>query len=104
MATKRQELEGIARREDLAVIAMAETARVVAQAEGEARGCLGKAALDEPLFVLRAQDRCAPYAVRAWVERARASGDVPPAKLEEAQTLLAAMELWQEQHGCKWPD
>lgn len=31
-------------------------------------GCFAKAALDEPIFVLRAQDRSAPKLVRQWAE------------------------------------
>lgn len=34
-------------------------------------GCFAKAALDEPLFVLRAQDRSAPKLVRQWAETFR---------------------------------
>jgi hypothetical protein len=31
-------------------------------------GCLAKAADDEPIFVLRAQDRLAPAAVYNWID------------------------------------
>lgn len=34
-------------------------------------GCFAKAALDEPLFVLRATDRSAPKLVRQWAESFR---------------------------------
>lgn len=34
-------------------------------------GCFARAALDEPLFVLRAQDKSAPKFVRAWAEQFR---------------------------------
>lgn len=36
------------------------------KAAAQGRGCLGRAADDEPLFVLRAQDKSAPYVVRHW--------------------------------------
>jgi hypothetical protein len=34
-------------------------------------GCFARAALDEPLFVLRAQDVSAPALVREWAEQFR---------------------------------
>jgi hypothetical protein len=34
-------------------------------------GCFAKAALDEPLFVLRAQDKSSPGLVRKWAEQFR---------------------------------
>ena len=34
-------------------------------------GCFAKAAMDEPLFVLRAQDKSSPKFVRAWAEHFR---------------------------------
>jgi len=52
MATKQQTLEAAARGE----------------------GCLGRAADDEPVFVLRAHDRIAPAIVRQWAEKARGLG------------------------------
>lgn len=59
----------------------------------------------EPLFTLRAQDRCAPYAVRAWAERARGTGEVPAEKIAGAMERADAMEQWQERTGrARWPD
>lgn len=74
---------------------------LAAMAEG--RGCLGKAAMDEPLFVLRAHDRIAPAAVRDWAERARRLG-VHADKVDEAMSLAMRMEVWQRAHGFKEPD
>lgn len=59
-------------------------------ARGE--GCLGKAADDEPLFVLRAQDASAPSIVRQWVSWN--VGTLAPEKREEALALAARMEAW----------
>jgi hypothetical protein len=42
------------------------------KAEEMNSGCFARAALDEPLFVLRAQDKSAPALVRQWAERFRA--------------------------------
>lgn len=68
-------------------------------------GCLNKAADDEPVFLLRAQDRLAPATVRDWCERARRAGDTPDEKVNEAGAVAIAMERWQEQTGRrKFPD
>lgn len=55
--------------------------------------CLNKAADDEPVFVLRAQDACAPTHVRDWAEHAELRG-CDPAKVAEARALADAMEAW----------
>jgi hypothetical protein len=62
--------------------------------------CLQKAAEDEPIFVLRAQDRLAPEIVRQWADRAREFG-CPEPKVQEAYSLAARMEQW---HTRKFPD
>jgi hypothetical protein len=67
----------------------------------EARhGCFAKAADDEPLFALRAQDALAPALVRMWCELAVLHG-CPPEKLAEARQLALAMERWPNR---KFPD
>ena len=40
----------------------------------QGKGCLGKAADDEPVFILRAQDKCAPQHVREWANHAELRG------------------------------
>lgn len=67
-------------------------------------GCFAKAALDEPLFVLRAQDRSAPKLVRQWAETFRqhhlkvgtAGHELAKAisKHTEALEVADAMEEW----------
>lgn len=56
-------------------------------------GCLGRARLDEPLFVLRAKDPIAAAVVRQWVLLARAGG-LHSEKLAEAELLADRMESW----------
>lgn len=56
-------------------------------------GCLARAADDEPIFVLRAQDRLAPFVVRYWAAQAEKWG-TPREKLDEALALAAQMEAW----------
>lgn len=66
-------------------------------------GCLGKAADDEPIFILRAQDLTAPAVVRIWAAIAELHG-CP--KTLEAGMLADQMEVWQRTHRdrAKWPD
>lgn len=94
MATKRRELLGLT---DSDIDAIGDAAAVPS-------GCFGKADLDEPLFILRAADRCAPAAVRDWAHRAKGAG-CTPAKVQEAMDLALEMEAWQGRTGrAKWPD
>lgn len=74
---------------------------LVANIEGE--GCLGKAALDEPVFVLRARDALATDAIGEWIQHARFKG-VNPKKITAALDDLSTMIEWQKQHGTKLPD
>lgn len=82
-------------------------------------GTLSRVRPDEPIFVLRAQDRLAPMAVREWIGLAIAySGlpdcskavgrlpTVPPKKLREAGNLAERMEDWARDNadGGKIPD
>lgn len=67
-------------------------------------GCFAKAAMDEPLFVLRATDKSSPAFVRQWAEKFRqhhlkagTSGfDLAKAiaKHTEALQVADAMEAW----------
>ena len=69
----------------------------------EGSTCYDKAAPDEPIFVLRAQDMLAPEIVREWAYRALKLG-TPLAKVDEARRLADAMENWQIEHSRKIPD
>ena len=62
-----------------------------------------KAAEDEPVFVLRAQDMLAPEIVREWAYRAQCEG-APIAKCDEARAIANDMEQWQIAHRRKVPD
>lgn len=62
--------------------------------------CLDKVADDEPIFVLRAQDKFAPALVRLWVEMARATG-CDDARLQEALDHADLMDAWPIR---KYPD
>lgn len=68
------------------------------QRRGE--GCLGKAAMDEPLFILRGQDKLAPALVRAWAALAYEHGCTKQ-RCEESLQLAASMENWTTR---KFPD
>lgn len=56
-------------------------------------GCLGRAADDEPVFVLRGQDRLAPILVRLWASMASRAG-CDAMKVQEAMKCAEAMEAW----------
>lgn len=65
--------------------------------------CLAKAKDDEPIFVLRAQDKLAPALVRMWANLAEVHG-CGTMKLNEAELLADRMEAWAGTNGSKWPD
>jgi hypothetical protein len=54
---------------------------------------LSKAQDDEPIFVLRGQDRLAPDVVRQWADRAEQAGCAIE-KVREAREVADAMEQW----------
>ena len=58
---------------------------------------------DEPVFLLRAQDKLAPALVEAWALRA---SDIGAAKniVDAAYSQADAMRSWQLKHGSKTPD
>jgi len=62
-----------------------------------------KADLDEPLFVLRAQDDLAPEVVQLWALNATMRGATKD-KVEAARECARAMREWQRLHGSKIPD
>jgi hypothetical protein len=62
--------------------------------------CLNKADLDEPIFVLRGQDKLAPVAVRLWAELA-AILNCGKEKVYEAREVANKMEIW---YNRKYPD
>jgi hypothetical protein len=66
----------------------------------DGRGCLGKAEADEPIFVLRAQDRLAPLLVWMWATLAWWCG-CPRNKVGEAFNTMSAMRRWPRR---KFPD
>lgn len=79
------------------------TKRQTIIAAAEQKGCLGKAHLDEPLFILRAKDKLASRIVRHWVQVARDEG-VHRDKVQEAYQLAAEMDEWAVGNGNKTPD
>lgn len=57
------------------------------------KGCLGKAADDEPVFILRAQDMLAADLVDNWATQANLVG-CPWDKVREARELAQQMREW----------
>ncbi len=58
---------------------------------------------DEPVFLLRAQDVCAPFAVKEWAFQAERHG-VDTRMVEAAKKQAEVMQDWQREHGMKIPD
>lgn len=65
---------------------------------------------DEPVFVLRAKDVIAPYAVEAYAAHLRAVGEAEAHMFDtiadECDNIAAAMRVWQgtNRHLVKFPD
>lgn len=70
------------------------TARTEIENAVNGRGRLGKAAPDEPVFILRGQDLHASYAVRQWAEAAAVLLGTAHPKVQEAIRCAEAMERW----------
>jgi hypothetical protein len=62
-----------------------------------------KAELDEPIFVLRAQDRIAPMVVGLYALACTTVG-VHPKKVESVRRVAEEMRRWQTTHDTKIPD
>lgn len=78
-------------------------AKIERAAAASGKGPLGKAADDEPVFILRANDMIFQRAVRFWIDAAKALG-VREDKLDEAEALLNEAVVWQSRRGSKIPD
>ena len=63
----------------------------------------GKIPEDEPVFLLRAQDKVAPEVVEDWAIAARNAG-ADPEIVNHAFAHAQLMRKWQTEHGCKVPD
>lgn len=68
-------------------------AKIEREMAASGRGCLGKAADDEPVFILRGQDILAADLVDRWATLASLKG-CPDAKVLEARALAQAMREW----------
>lgn len=68
-------------------------AKIERERAARGEGCLGKAADDEPVFVLRAQDDLAADLVDQWATRASLLG-CPHDKVREARELAQSMREW----------
>ena len=73
-------------------------AKIERERAARGEGCLGKAADDEPVFILRAQDALAADLVELWGIRARSAG-CPVDKVREANDLADEMRRRAEVKG-----
>lgn len=65
--------------------------------------CILNAANDEPLFVLRAQDKLAPLVIEFWIKLGKELG-VPVDKLVDAREVSDEMSKWRLLNRGKLPD
>ena len=81
---------------------MAITAKQVLDEAMRGEGALGKAAaLDEPVFVLRAQDMHAADLVEKWCIWVSVGDEIDNNKLQEARMIVDQMRQWERR---KRPD
>lgn len=64
---------------------------------------LGKIGKDEPVFMVRAQDKLAPSIMRHWAMLQRLIGGDPYMALKVEHHAINTEE-WQRQNGCKIAD
>lgn len=70
-----------------------------------ADSAFSKAAVGEPLFVLRGQDYFAPYVVESWITYVETrNAGMPTDKTKEARQIVSDMRAWQKDHKVKFPD
>lgn len=65
---------------------------------------ISKAAKDEPLFTLRAQDRFAPMIVQLWADLTATQHGRDSTKVQDAYTTADEMAVWQRNNIAKFPD
>jgi hypothetical protein len=75
------------------------TKKELLEAALRGEGCLGKAADDEPVFLLRAQDNLADELVDRWAIRASVAlptvgSEAAGHKVQEARQIAEAMRAW----------
>jgi len=58
---------------------------------------------DEPVFVLRGQDMCAPKVVEFWADEAEGLG-AKPNIVKAAREHAKRMRVWLDTHRSKVPD
>ncbi len=76
------------------------TAKEERERAARGEGCLGKAADDEPVFILRGQDRLAATLVDTWANLAGEHG-CGIVKVVDARKTAIAMRCWTHR---KFPD
>jgi len=63
-------------------------------------GCLSRVYEDEPVFVIRAADKCAPYMVTVWGLFAQLMG-ADPEKIVGSMKAMVRMQKWQKDNPDK---
>lgn len=58
---------------------------------------------DEPVFLIRGQDMCAPSVLNFWADQAETAG-ADAEIVRRARLHAIQMRIWQKQKGSKAPD
>lgn len=66
-------------------------------------GVLSRVDAEEPLFIIRGNDRFAIATIRFWIAAAEEAG-VNPAKIAQAEKAIHNIIKWQAAHVAKTPD
>lgn len=80
------------------------TKKEVLDAANRGEGCLGKAADDEPVFVLVGKDAFAPSAIHTWITKVSEYAPGRGGKIDDANAVFGAILDWQGKHPTKIPD
>ncbi len=78
-------------------------AELVERLKTDQPSCLTNARDDEPVFVLRAQDKLAPFVIKIWANVAKLLG-APNEKVGSALNEADRMIAWATKNGDKVPD
>jgi hypothetical protein len=74
------------------------------QSRNPEHGCLHKALVHEPMFILLGRDPAAPAAIRRWVKyRSQLEGQDRD-QLEQAEADALLFAEWREAHDGEWRD
>lgn len=81
-----------------------QTKKQVLEAAARGEGCLGRAADDEPVFIVRGQDVTMPNTLEDWANRVERLNNGNNEKTLQARRDAMDVLRWQSTHPTKVPD